>query len=279
MVSSKVVLVTGCSRGGIGFHLCEQFAEQGCKVYATSRKVESVEGFTHANIEKLALDVTSDESVLAAVQTVLQKEGKIDIVVNNAGILISIGAMIDIPIEHVKQTFDTNTFSALRVAKAVIPSMAARKSGLIINIGSIVGNTPTPWDGIYAASKSALHTITEVLWMECKPFNIDVMLVAPGAVKSHISHHHNSLHCHYTLPPDSLYSGYFEQIRARVNLSQTGGAMDTDVFAERVAAKALASKPPVYVTLGGSAWVFGVLRWVPRVWVLGYMWRRFSRKP
>ncbi|KII94121.1 hypothetical protein PLICRDRAFT_153495 [Plicaturopsis crispa FD-325 SS-3] len=275
MASSKVVLVTGCSRGGIGFYLCEQFAEQGCKVYATSRKVETMEGFVHASIEKLALDVTSDEDVQVAVQNVLKNEGKIDIVVNNAGVNAP-GAIIDLTIEQVKQTFDANTFSALRVAKAVIPHMAERKSGLIINIGSVVGNIPTPWNGTYAASKAALHTITETLWMECKPFNIDVMLVAPGSVKSNISA--NSLQ-HYAMPPDSLYKDYFEQIVARISLSQTSGTMPTDAFAKKVVAKALARKPPSYMTLGGNAFMLGALQWLPRAWALWYLWRRFSKKP
>ncbi|KAG5654709.1 hypothetical protein H0H81_007465 [Sphagnurus paluster] len=135
---SRVVLVTGCSSGGIGFALCEEFARQGCKVYATSRRVETIGEFQSPHVEKLALDVTSNEDVASVVKHITDAEGKIDIVVNNAGYFCP-GALIDQSLEDIQANFDTNTFSVLRVAKAVIPLMAQRRSGVIVNIGSVVG--------------------------------------------------------------------------------------------------------------------------------------------
>ncbi|KAG6862162.1 hypothetical protein C0995_004244 [Termitomyces sp. Mi166 len=135
---SRVVLVTGCSTGGIGFALCHEFARQGCKVYATSRKVETIGEFSYPSVEKLGLDVTDDAGVESVVKHIIETEGKIDIVVNNAG-YFSAGPLIDQTIEDVKTNFDTNTFAVLRVARAVIPFMAKRRSGVIVNIGSIVG--------------------------------------------------------------------------------------------------------------------------------------------
>jgi len=272
--TNKVVLVTGCTTGGIGFHLCEQFAAHSCKVYATSRNVASMEGFSDQTIQKLALDVTSDEDVERVIQTILDAEGKVDIVVNNAGIS-GIRPLIDLSLDQVKQTFDTNVFASLRIAKAVVPAMAKRRSGLIINIGSIVANIPTPWNGIYSASKAALHSISEVLQMECRPFNIDVMLVAPGAIKSNIAKNQQAI---FKLPADSLYTDYLENILNRLHASQAPNRMPTDAFAKLVVTKALQKKPPTYLTAGGNSTLFALLNWLPRAWVLFLMWRQFSRR-
>jgi 1-acylglycerone phosphate reductase len=135
--------------------------------------------------------------------------------------------------------------------------------------------SPSPWNGLYSASKSALHTLSEVLNMECRPFNIDVMLVAPGAISSNIARNQaGSFH----LPPDSLYGEYLENIMARLWASQSKYAMPNEVFARRVAAKALRRKPPAYISLGGGSFVFALAKWFPRSWVLNLAWRIFSRK-
>ncbi|KAF4573139.1 hypothetical protein EYR36_007649 [Pleurotus pulmonarius] len=239
-MSKKVVLVTGCSTGGIGYALCEEFAARGCKVYATSRNVKKVAAFKDETIERLALDVTSDDDVQRVVQYIHLAEGKLDVVVNNAG-GICVGALLDIPLERVRQTFETNVFAALRVAKAVMPAMAERKSGTIVNIGSIVGEIPTPWNGIYSASKSALHTLTEVLSMEAKPFNVNVMLVSPGAVKSNIA---NNSAASFQMPEDSLYKDFVKNIYYRMNVSQAGNSMPTEKFVAKVVSNALQPKPP-----------------------------------
>ncbi|KAL0951483.1 hypothetical protein HGRIS_008170 [Hohenbuehelia grisea] len=269
----KVVLVTGCSAGGIGFALSERFAECGCKVYATARNVDKMQGFKGSNIETLALDVNDDDAVQSVVQRILDVEGKIDVVVNNAG-AICIGALLDIPLEKVKEAFDTNAFAALRVAKAVMPPMVKRRSGVIVNVGSIVGDIPTPWNGIYSASKAALHSLTEVLMMEAKPFNVSVMLVVPGAVRSNIANNSNSS---FRLPPDSLYGAFLHNMIDRMNVSQGAHSMPTEVFVRKVVANALKEKPPAYITLGGNAKLFSFLKWLPRAFVLWIMWRRYSR--
>jgi len=273
-MSTKVVLVTGCSTGGIGFALAEEFANRGCKVYATSRKVDTVRGFKNHGIKTAALDVTSDDDVQRVVRDILDAEGKIDVVVNNAGAL-GAGPLIDNDMDRVWQSFNTNTFASLRVAKAVIPEMAKRKSGLIINVGSVVGETPTPWNGLYSAAKAALHSLTEVLYMECKPFNIDVMLLIPGAVKSNLSKNQANI---FTLSPNSLYTRYLDNIVSRIHASQGSHAMPTEEFARRAVAKALSSSPPSHVTLGGGTLFFSVLKWVPRAWVLWLMWKIHSKR-
>ena len=133
---------------------CEEFAAKGCVVYATARKVESISGLKHGFIYRRVLDVNNQDDVQAAVQDVIETEGRIDILVNNAGMLCvgaydsrmllpshfsPSGPTMDVPDEQVVRTFDTNVFGILRMSRAVFPHMAKRRSGLIINIGSIAG--------------------------------------------------------------------------------------------------------------------------------------------
>ncbi|XP_006454042.1 hypothetical protein AGABI2DRAFT_189366 [Agaricus bisporus var. bisporus H97] len=270
----RVVLVTGCTTSGIGYALAKEFADKGCIVYASSRKIEKMADFGHPNIHKLALDVTSDQNVQDVVQEILSKEGKIDIVVNNAGAICP-GPLIDNSLDDVRAIFETNTISILRIAKTVIPEMAKRKQGLIVNIGSVVGEVPTPWNGIYCASKAAVLSISQVLSMECRPLGIKVFHVAPGAVQSNIA---NTGAANFSLPENSLYKSYLANIMDRIYSSQGSNSMSSGVFAKRVVAKALQPNPPVYLCEGGNAWLFKLFMWLPRVAVLGFMWRRFSKK-
>ncbi|KAF5384872.1 hypothetical protein D9615_001337 [Tricholomella constricta] len=271
---SRVVLVTGCSTGGIGFALCNEFARQGCKVYATSRKVETIGEFSYPTVQKLALDVTSDEAVESVVKHVATVEGKIDIVVNNAG-FFSAGPLIDQTMEDIKANFDTNTFSILRMTRAAIPFMAERRSGIIVNIGSIVGEIATPWNGLYCASKAAVQSISDVLSMECKPFNISVLHIAPGGIQSNISANGAS---RFSLPENSLYSAFLPNILQRINASQALGSMPTDAFAKEVVATALRKNPPLYLSTGAHTTLFAILKWLPKTWVLWLMWRVYSKK-
>ncbi|CAL1694560.1 unnamed protein product [Somion occarium] len=270
---SKVVLVTGCSKGGIGYALCEAYAAQGCIVYATARRIESMAGFTHPNIHTLKLDVLDDANVQEVVKTIVDKEGRVDILVNNAGAMAA-GAMLDQSIDDARRAFETNTFSVLRLAKAVAPHMAQRKSGTIVNIGSVVGEIPTPWNGMYSATKAATHMISDTLWMECKPLGINVTLVVPGAVKSNITANQQAI---FKLPEDSLYPAYISQIMRRISSSQGPGSMPSEEFARQVVKKTVRNKPPRYLTLGGRSRLFQFLQWLPRTWALRFFWRVFSK--
>lgn len=270
---SRVVLVTGCSTGGIGFALCEAFARQGCKVYATSRSVDTIGDFNDAGIQKLALDVTSDDAVQRVVQDIAEREGRINVLVNNAGIS-SPGPLIDQSLEDARMIFDTNTFAALRMAKAVMPLMAKRRSGVIVNIGSVVGEFATPWSGLYCASKAALQSISETLSMEGKPFNISVLHVASGGVKSNISVNGAA---RFRLADNTLYSAFLPNIIQRINASQMN-SMPTEKFASKVVSKALETYPPIYMTLGRHSWVFALFKWLPRTWVFYILWRVYSMK-
>ncbi|KAF9477507.1 oxidoreductase [Pholiota conissans] len=270
--SPRVVLVTGCSSGGIGYSLCEEFARKGCVVYATSRNVDKIADFKSGLVHKLALDVNSDESVAEVVKHIVDTEGKIDLLVNNAGIT-SPGPLIDQPLNSVKEVYETNVFAVLRVSKAVVPIMAKHGSGTIINIGSITGETPTPWSGLYSSSKAACTSISEVLFMELKPFGISVMHISPGGIKSHIAD--NGL-ARMQVAPDTLYTDYIPFIFKRIQSSQDSASMPSEVFASRVVAKALSKRPPRYITLGGNSGLFTLFKWLPRGLVLYFLFRSFS---
>ncbi|KAL7285530.1 hypothetical protein ACG7TL_000634 [Trametes sanguinea] len=261
MSSNKtVVLVTGSSKGGIGFSLCEEFASRGCTVYATARRLEAMEGFSQPNIHTLSLDVTSDESVQKAVETVIEREG----------------AIIDVPMDEIIRMFDTNVYAVIRMAKAVIPHMAARKSGTIVNVGSIAGEIPVPWGGIYGATKAALHSLTETLYMECKPLDIKVVLLAPGGVKSNIA---NNQAPRFKLPENSLYSAYIDSMLAKLTMSQRGNSMPAEQFSQQVVSAVLKPQPPRYMTLASMSGMYKVLKWLPRTWVLNMFWRRLGEGP
>ncbi|KAF8215981.1 oxidoreductase [Mycena galopus ATCC 62051] len=260
-MSGPVVLVTGCSAGGIGYALCERFAAEGCRVYATARRLEAMSGLgAHPLISLQTLDVTVDEDVSRVIDLVVAETGQLDIVVNNAGFM-GIGPLIEQSLERVKGIFDANAYGALRVAQAAFPHMAARRSGLIINIGSIVADIAVPWNGLYSASKAAMRSMSDILYMELKPFNIKVLYVALARLRE-----------------GSLFTDFLPNIIQRLNGSQASNSIPTETFARAVVRSALQKKPPRYLTLGGNSKTFKVLEWLPRGFVLWYMWRLYSRR-
>lgn len=134
--------------------------------------------------------------------------------------------------------------------------------------------SPTPWNGIYCASKAALHSITEVLQMECQPLGISVVLLSPGSVKSNIS---NNGAKGFDLPAPSLYHAFLNQIIRRLHVSQGPGSMPTDEFARKAVARIMdRAVTPRYILLGGLTGQFRILKWLPRGLVLWLVWRAFS---
>jgi short-subunit dehydrogenase len=137
-------------------------------------------------------------------------------------------------------------------------------------------NSPGAWSGLYCASKAAVHTLSDVLAMECKPFGVKVMLVAPGAVKSNISANQAA---NFQLSPTSIYKAYSDRMYEMMHMSQEKGSMPADEFARRVVAKALSPNPPGYMSLGGQSHLAAFLQWLPRqllIWVVGsqLVWRK-----
>ena len=179
---SKVVLITGGS-SGIGKSIGEFLHQKGFVVYGTSRNPEKI---TNSIFPLVALDVRDKQSIVNCVAEVIQKSGRLDIVINNAGVGIT-GPIEEIPTEEIRNNFETNLFGPIEVMKAVLPQMRAQKSGLIINITSIAGYMGLPYRGIYSASKGALELITEALRMEVKSFGIQITNVAPGDFATNIA--------------------------------------------------------------------------------------------
>ncbi|KAI0756319.1 NAD-P-binding protein [Daedaleopsis nitida] len=273
MASTKTVaLITGCSKGGCGFAIAQEFAAKGCVVYATSRRLESMDELKHENIHKFPLDVTKDESVKEVVRAVIEKEGQIDVLYNNAG-MSGTAPLIDYSMEEIMQTYDTNVYGILRMCKAVIPHMAARKKGTIVNVGSVTAHIPIPWSGPYCSSKAAVHSITETLQMECTPLKINVMLLAPGGVRSNIvSNQLKRIH----IPDDSLWSAYKGPIVKKLELVQENKPTPTDVFARQVVKAVLQPHPPRYLTLAKTSGLYKLLQWLPRGLVLAFLWKKIG---
>src|SRR5262249_47615741 len=184
-LTQQVVLVTGCSTG-IGRALAVELAGRGHRTFATARRLEAIADLRDAGAPTLRLDVHDPASIRAALDEVVARAGRIDVIVNNAGINIY-GPLVELPLASVEAIFATNVIGLVAVIQAAFPHMASRRSGRIGNVRSIVGILPTPWAAPYCASKSAVHMLSEVLRVEVAPFGIDVVEVQPGAVQSSIA--------------------------------------------------------------------------------------------
>jgi len=186
----KVILITGTS-SGFGNLTAKTLARDGHKVYATMRDSEGKNADSAKklsdidNIKVLDLDVTDDNSVNETVKKIIEAEGKIDVVVNNAGIT-GMGITEAFTIEQAKQLFDVNTLGPLRVDRAVLPQMRKQKSGLIIQISSVVGRIVMPYFGAYIASKFAVEAIAQTYSMELAPFGVESVIIEPGGYPTEI---------------------------------------------------------------------------------------------
>ncbi len=178
----KVVLVTGAS-SGIGKSIATHLSDNSYKVYGTSRNPSR---YPDSGFTLLALDVQDQESIHNAVNTIIEKEGQLDVLINNAGVGIT-GPMEETPMDQVEHAMNTNFFGPLRVLQAVMPHMRKQKSGRVINITSIAGYMGLPYRGIYSASKGALEIATEAYRMECAHLNIHFSNLAPGDFATNIA--------------------------------------------------------------------------------------------
>jgi NAD(P)-dependent dehydrogenase (short-subunit alcohol dehydrogenase family) len=179
---SRVILITGASTG-IGLATAEYLTARGCSVFGTSRKPAS---YPTRNFPLLQLDVREDISVKACVDEIMSRVGRIDVLINNAGVSLS-GAVEEASIDEAKHLFETNFFGAMRMVNAVLPVMRTQQSGHIINISSLAGLVGVPYIGLYSASKHALEGYSESLRFEVNHFGIRVSLVEPGDAQTPIA--------------------------------------------------------------------------------------------
>ncbi len=223
--SKKVVLITGAS-SGIGKSVATFLSKRDFIVYGTSRKPKnsSVDDFHF-----VALDVTQEETIKEAVQQVFEKEGRIDILINNAGVGIT-GPIEETPENEIKKAFDTNYFGPLKMIRHILPIMRKQKSGLIINVTSIAGYMGLPYRGIYSATKGALEITTEAYRMEVKQFGIKMTNIAPGDFATNIAS--GRYHAPVTdgSPYEKVYCKTLEIMNEHVDAGQDPELMAKEIF-------------------------------------------------
>ena len=178
----KVILLTGAS-SGIGYQTAESLAKEGHIVYGAARRTEKMETLKQFEVKPIYLDVTDEESIKSAIDTIIGDEGRIDVLINNAG-YGSYGAIEDVEINEARRQFEVNLFGLARLVQLVLPHMRKQKSGRIINVSSMGGRMTSYFGGWYHATKYALEAFSDALRMEVADFGIDVSLIEPGGIKT-----------------------------------------------------------------------------------------------
>ena len=239
----RIALVTGAS-SGIGQATAERLAKAGYKVYGTSRRGGQT---GNRSFEMLKLDVTNDDSVTAAVNEVIGREGRIDLLVNNAGFSLATAGAEESSIEQVQSIFDTNFFGIVRMTRAVLPHMRKQGSGRIINIGSIVGFLPAPFMAFYCATKHAVKGYSQSLDHEVRTLGIRVAVIEPAGTSTQIDA--NAIEADSQL---EVYREGREIVGKRLTAMIEKGDNPRDV-AEVVLKAATAAQPCQRYTVGSEA--------------------------
>lgn len=266
----KVVLITGCSAGGIGDALAQAFHKTGkTRVFATARNMSKVAHFTALGIETLQLDVESDDSIRACVKEVVAATGGVlDVLINNSGAGYNM-PLADVDLKVAKSVFNLNVFSVLAVTNAFLPlllrSAASGRGPVIVNQASISAATPVPYIGIYGASKAALAHLTDTMRIEMSCFGINVVNLMTGMVATNFGHNLKTSEPKQgvSLPANSI----FDPARAIVEKCLAGDhfvqdATPVDEYAEDVVTTLLKSprSPPARIWKGASAFLVWFLR-------------------
>lgn len=246
---NKVVLITGGS-SGIGKSIGEFLHQKGFIVYGTSRNPEKV---LNSVFPLVALDVRNSESIQLAVSKIIATSGRLDVVINNAGVGIT-GPLEEIPMEEIKNNFETNFFGPIEVMKAALPQMRTQKSGLIINITSIAGYMGLPYRSVYSASKGALELVTEALRMEVKQFGVAITNVAPGDFATNIA----SGRYHAPVVKDSAYEKVYGETLATMNEHVDAGSNPNEM-AQAVYKIIQEKEPKVHYKVGAFMQKFSIV--------------------
>ena len=180
--ASKAVLITGCS-SGIGHATAEHLAARGWTVYASARRTESIADLAERGCKTLALDVTDEDSMRAAVAAVEEAEGAVGVLVNNAGYSQS-GALETLPLDRLRAQFETNVFGLVRMCQLVLPGMRRQGGGRIVNVSSMGGRLTFPGGGAYHGTKHAVEALSDALRFEVRGFGVDVVVIEPGLIKT-----------------------------------------------------------------------------------------------
>ena len=251
----KTVLITGCSKGGIGDALALEFHRRGLRVFATARTPAKMQHLQDMGIETLALDVVDRKSIQEAVKEISKRtDGRLDILVNNSGVGYLM-PILDADIDEARKLFDVNVWGTLAMIQAFAPLLAATGTksapSTIINIGSVTSRIQVPWEGIYNASKSALHMLNDTLRIEVAPLDIQFLHYVTGGIKTQFFDHNTGA----VLPENSLYGPAREIIESDVagNAARQTLTMSAETYAKKVVSNALSRRPTKEMWLGGRA--------------------------
>jgi NAD(P)-dependent dehydrogenase (short-subunit alcohol dehydrogenase family) len=268
---SRAVLVTGCS-SGIGRATAERLARSGWTVYASARRPESIAALADAGCRLLALDVTHEESMVAAVAAVEQAEGAVGVLVNNAGYSLS-GALETVPLAEARLEFETNVFGLARLSQLVLPAMRAQGWGRIVNVSSMGGRFTFPGGGWYHASKHAVEAFSDALRFEVQGFGVDVVVIEPGLIRTEFGDAAAGTIADRSEDPAGPYDGFNVAVAAA-----TAGAYRNptarffgggpEVVARTIERAVTAKRPRTRYRVTNSARLFIVLRRLTpdRVW-------------
>ena len=259
---SKVGLITGCSTG-IGKVTAQHLAGRGWTVYATARRLSDVSDLAAAGYRTLALDVTDEASMVAAVRTIEDAEGAVGVLVNNAGYSQS-GAIESVSLERVRRQFETNVFGTVRMTQLVLPAMRRRRRGKIVNVGSMGGRFTFPGGGYYHATKYALEAITDALRFEVAGFGIDAILIEPGLIRTAFGESAGRSVEGWSDGPDA-YTAFNETIARTTRAAYEGGPMSRlgggpETVALTIERAIVAKKPKTRYTVTASANVLLTIR-------------------
>jgi NAD(P)-dependent dehydrogenase (short-subunit alcohol dehydrogenase family) len=256
----KVILITGAS-SGIGKEAAKALIQQGHTVYAVARRVEQMQDLQALGGHPLSMDVTKESDIQQAVDAIIAKEGKIDVLWNNAGYGLY-GAVEDVPLEEARRQFEVNLFGLASITQKVIPHMRGAQSGTIINTSSMGGKIYTPMGAWYHATKHAVEGWSDCLRIELKPFNIKVVVLQPGIIETEFGE--------VMLSNIAQYSGATayadltgKLVAATKKMYANGGASQPSLIAKTVS-KIIASKNPKTR--------YRVGKWAkPMVWMRTYL--------
>jgi NAD(P)-dependent dehydrogenase (short-subunit alcohol dehydrogenase family) len=261
-VQSKTVLITGSS-SGIGHATAEAFLDEGWEVYATARNPADVQALGDRGCTIATLDVTADDDVDRVVDRILDEQGRIDCLVNNAG-YAQFGPQEDVPTDTVHEQFDVNVYGPHRLTRAVLPHMRKQGDGTIVNVSSVAGRISFPGGGVYAGSKFALEAMSDALRGEVKDHGIDVVLVEPGPVDTKFTE--RAEREVEGLDRSGAYESFYRVFEDTQAIGGGGPfAVSPDRVAEAILDAASSTKPPARYPVGTVAKVAVLGRFVPDV--------------
>lgn len=256
----QVVLVTGAS-SGMGKSVANILHSRGYIVYGAARRTDEMQDLKEKGMGVVSLDLANEASIVAAVNTIIGKEGRIDILINNAG-YGSYGAVEDVPIDEARRQFEVNIFGMARLTQLVLPGMRQQRSGRIVNISSMGGKIYTPLGAWYHATKHAMEGWSDCLRLELKPFGIDVVVVEPGGIKTPWGQ--IALDNLLKTSAKGAYAGYAGKVAKSMQQMYSGNQLtNVNVLGQTIAAAATDKKPKTRYVKGYMAKVaITVRKWL-----------------